>query len=842
MARPVEGTPAQREPVPNAQKEAFKREKQLCHIFPIIRAVSLIVNGWPKNPFLGRMAHEAPMKIAYVADIRLPTEKAHGLQIMEMCRAFARNGHDVRLVVPGRTNPLQATPWEYYKMEPSFTIVKVPIVDFIWHDKIFGRFALWLNLPQFWLKASRLVRDFQPDVVYARDPWFAGLDPRAPYVYEAHNFPVRVTWFHRWLWKRAARVVAVTEGLRRAFVSAGVPEAKTRTAHDGVDAAKFEVKETKAEARAKLGLPGEPFLAVYTGHLYPYKGADDLLEACARLRSGARVLFVGGRPDDLARLTARAETLGVANVAFTGMVPHAEVPLYLRAADAAVLPTRASGRHAAEFLSPLKLFEYLAAGKAIIATGTPSVREVLSERSVVFVPPSDPIALAQALDALAGAPEKREALEREALALAEGCSWTRRAEDVLRELSEPKLVETWLARYRAELLAAGLAFAVRAFYVAFFTQIKIEGGDGPAYLGLSDYVRGLAETVPKENLRFFPVGYPYFLAAIRSLFGNELHWVRLAQAVLSSATVFVGAFAARAWLGRKEGFFAGILLAVYAPLVLESGIIYTETLYAFLLTSAVVLAALAMQRQRPRHALAAGIGFMLAGLTRELGFYQAFLFGAWAIISRRSWKLAVLLVFPTVLAFAGISLRNASIAEKYALSQRPLVAKNYEQALREPTLAEHLFAPSRWHLYFEGGYLYWRFPHRLGDLGAGEPIEGKANPEGGVVYHLSLKPGSFMAPQPAWQAMAKWLLVLTHWFVLFLASYGLCRGKLPREAKIGFTIAIFFAFATIMLGGMHRLQAFEDFEPLARYRFPTDVLILLLAVAGGQALARRFKR
>ncbi len=802
----------------------------------------MIVNGWPEWRFLGRIAIKAPMKIAYVADIRLPTEKAHGLQIMEMCQAFARNGHEVRLIVPRRRNPLQATPWEFYKMEPSFTIVQVPIVDFIWYDKVFGRFALWLNLPQFWFKAARIVRAFNPDVVYARDPWFSVLDPRARYVFEAHNFPERVTGIHRWLWKRAARVVAVTEGLRRAFVAAGVPEAKTETSHDGVDASKFETKETRAEARAKLGLPNDAFLAVYTGHLYPYKGADDLLEACARLRPGMRVLFVGGRPDDLARLKARAEALGASNVAFTGMVPHARVPLYLRAADAAVLPTRASGRHAAEFLSPLKLFEYLASGKAIVATRTPSVQEVLSDHSAVFVPPSDPASLAQALIALSEDPAKKEFLERESLALARGCSWTHRAEQVLRELPPPQPASAWHRRYRAEIAAAVLAFAVRAFYVACFPQFKIVGGDGTAYLGLSDYVRGLVENVPKEDLRFFAVGYPYFLAAVRSVFGPDLLWIRLAQSLVSAATVFVIALAGRLWLGRKEGLMAGLLLAAYTPLVLESGILYTETLYTFLLTSAVVFAVLSIQRGNARYALVAGLGFVLSGLTRELGLYQAVLFSGWALLSKRAWKISALILIPTLLAFGGLSLRNASIAKKHALSQQPLVAKNYEKALLEPTFFEFVFAPARWHLYAEGAYLYWRFPHRLGDVGAGEPIEGKSEPDGDVVYHLNTKPGYFMAIQPARQVVVKWLLVLTHGFLLVLAAYGLWRGFLPREAKWGFAIAILFAFATMMLGGLHRLQGFEGFEPLARYRFPTDPMILLLAVAGAQAVGYRRKR
>ncbi|MFA5853689.1 MAG: glycosyltransferase [Patescibacteria group bacterium] len=782
------------------------------------------------------------MNIAYVANVRLPTEKAHGLQIMSMCRAFARNGHKVRLVVPKRKNIHDESPWAFYGFREEFEIVHVPIYDFISHDRVLGRVALWLNTLQFLIAARRTVRRFKPDVVYAREAWYGSLAPEVPHVFEAHDFTSRVTPLHRRWWKRVARIVTVTNGLKKVFAAQGVPEEKMTVAHDGVDEATFAVRDTKAEARAILGLPSESFLAIYTGHLYDYKGADDLLEAAVSVPQHVKILFVGGRPNDLARLKARAAELRTTNVLFAGQVPHAKIPTYLRAADVAVLPTRGTDRHASEFLSPLKLFEYLAAGKALVATDLPSVREVLSGTTALFVPPSDPAALAKALSTLAESPARVASLEQESLRLAATHTWTRRAESVLAGLKASREAQPWYARYRVELLCAVLAFALRSLYVAYVPQLNIEGGDGTIYLSLSDYVRGLVETVPKNDLRFFPVGYPYFLAAIRGIFGNDLLWIRLAQSLLSAATVFVGALAARHWLGRKTGLLAGVLLATYSPLVLESGIIYTETLYTFLLTSAVVVAVLAVQHERLRYACLAGFGFMLAGLTRELGFYQALLFGGWALLSRRSWKLAALLVIPTLLAFGGLSLRNTAIAEKHALREQPLVSKNYEQALFEPTLLEFLFSPSRWHFYVEGTYLYWRFPHRLGDVGAGEPVEDKTNPDGDVVYHLNPKAGYFMAVQPMRQVIVKWLLVLTHWFVLFLAAYGFWRGKFSREVKIGFALAILFAFGTIMLGGMHRLQAFEGFEPLARYRFPTEPLILLLAVAGAQALELRRKR
>ena len=773
------------------------------------------------------------MRIAYVANVRLPTEKAHGLQIMEMCRAFALSGHEVRLIVPKRRNPLKASPWEFYGIAPRFEIVEARMLDFIALDRLLGRLALWLNLLQFRFSAVRAVRAFQPDLVYARDPWFSGLAPEARYVYEAHDFPSRVGLLHRVLWKRAARIVTVTDGLRRAFVEAGVPAEKIVVAHDGVDAAKFSIAKSKSEARRELGLPEEGFIAVYTGHLYPYKGADDLLEACAQLHEASRVVFVGGRPDDLARLKARAAELGIKNAIFAGQVPHARVPLYLRAADAAVLPTRAADRHASEFLSPLKLFEYLAAGKAIVATGLPSVREVLDERSAVFVPPSDPEALAKALDDLADVPARVAGLEGESLRLATEHSWTRRAERVLTGLPEPHPIRTWVRKYRAELGCALLALAIRVLYVAFFPQANLGGGDGVIYLQLSDMIRGLRDHVDGAPL-FFPILYPYFLAAIRSLFGGNLIWIRLAQSLLSAGTVFLMALMARRWLGRQAGLATGLLGAFYVPMILESGVLYTETLYAFCLTAAVGAAILAVQEKRVRIALASGAAFVLAGLTRELAFYQAALFAAWAALARRSWKLALLILLPTLIALGGVALRNKAIASAHALTSQPLVSKNYESALTEPSTARLLFAPDRWHLYLEGLYLYLRLPDRIGDLGTGVPIDDKPHPQGDVVYHFN--PNELVARQPAAQVFAKGMLAVFHWCLLLLAAYGFWRGRLAKEAKIGLAVPILFAFLTILIYGVHRVQGFTGLEPLARYRFPSEPFILILSVAGAQAL------
>ena len=172
----------------------------------------------------------------------------------------------------------------------------------------------------------------------------------------------------------------------------------------------------------------------------------------------------------------------------------------------------------------------------------------------------------------------------------------------------------------------------------------------------------------------------------------------------------------------------------------------------------------------------------------------------------------------------------------YRLQGRPReVGRQHGEALRE-TIRAHLDL-----IYTQGTQRSQISPDsaRRWALAFG-PIIADAAPDGDIVLHLDLKRP--FAPQPAHQVAAKLLLTLFHWMILALAAYGLARGTIPRRVKIGLMIPIVFAFGTIMFYGIQRLQGFEGLEPLARYRFPSEPFILILAVSGAYALQARRKR
>jgi glycosyltransferase involved in cell wall biosynthesis len=182
--------------------------------------------------------------------------------------------------------------------------------------------------------------------------------------------------------------------------------------------------------KQEAGSAVENPIVAYAGHLYAWKGVDVLLEAIA-LVPAVRGLIVGGHEaePDLGRVRGLAERLGIAaRVTFTGLVAPGHVPDLLRTATILALPNPASAI-SNRFTSPLKLFEYMAAGRAIVASDLPSVREVLHDGvDALLVPPGDAVALAGAIRRLVAEPALAEQLGRRAAEAAPRYSWSRRAE------------------------------------------------------------------------------------------------------------------------------------------------------------------------------------------------------------------------------------------------------------------------------------------------------------------------------------------------------------------------------------------------------------------------------
>lgn len=363
-----------------------------------------------------------------------------------MCAAFVAAGAEVTLYYPDRHNLPEFTgvdPRDYYGVARNFTLCPIPCVD--WFHR--SRGWLWLEHPIFLLLTAtyalaltaRFASGRQADVYYSRDPIALALlgialpPVRGRLFFEAHALPRSRLGrrLYRLMLARARGIVAITQGLRAQLMGLGLPSGSILVAPDGVDLRLYEGR-TREGARERLGIGPHEKIAVYTGHLYEWKGAAIFAEAMAGLDGLARGLIVGGRPGEVARLRGQIDGRGWRNVALVGQVPPALVVEYQVAADVLVLPNSARTEISLRHTSPLKLFEYMAAGRPIVASDLPSLREVLRDgENALLVPPDDPAALVDGLRRALSDAVLAERLGAQARRDVQAYTWEGRAQWVL---------------------------------------------------------------------------------------------------------------------------------------------------------------------------------------------------------------------------------------------------------------------------------------------------------------------------------------------------------------------------------------------------------------------------
>ena len=239
----------------------------------------------------------------------------------------------------------------------------------------------------------------------------------APLLQEAARYrtlaePEVADMLERSVLRRADLVLAVSGPLARYAQARGAR--RVSVSPNGVDVGLFAPRATHAT--------GKPS-AVFAGTLRPWHGIETLAGAWRLLGPAAPPLTVVG--DGAGR-----RLLEGAGARMTGALPHHEVPGVLACADIGIAPYAAD---APPYFSPLKLFEYLAAGLAVVAAAIPGVTELVDERTAVLVPPGDPGALADAVASLAADRRRLARLGRAGRALAEQNTWGHRAREVLRE-------------------------------------------------------------------------------------------------------------------------------------------------------------------------------------------------------------------------------------------------------------------------------------------------------------------------------------------------------------------------------------------------------------------------
>jgi glycosyltransferase involved in cell wall biosynthesis len=371
---------------------------------------------------------------------------------MKMCEGMATLGHDVELLHPWRhqTDPVLAEtdPFIYYGIKHTFRLRTVSNWDVI-------RLERWLPEPALrpllaahevgWgLLAARRAAQANPDLIYTRNASFAYWAARLGLAcaFEAHLPPSRRTApFVRGLSRSSAlrAVFALTSHTAAELEAAGMPSQKIEVLPDAADLAAFANAPAKEEARRQLDLPSGRQIIGYIGRFETMgkeKGIRDLIRAMAvpaLRRADPLLLCVGGPMDPVTEYLALAGCIGVPSSAlrFVDRVPTTEMPTWLAALDVGAMPYPAT-EHYPTAISPLKLFEYMAAGLPIVATDLPALREVLHDgENALLAAPGNPEALANALSVVLEDAGVARALGDRARRAAAQYTWHRRAERAL---------------------------------------------------------------------------------------------------------------------------------------------------------------------------------------------------------------------------------------------------------------------------------------------------------------------------------------------------------------------------------------------------------------------------
>jgi glycosyltransferase involved in cell wall biosynthesis len=371
------------------------------------------------------------MKICCISTSQVPSVTANSMQLMKACQALAQIGHEVELVVPSGGQPVV---WE--EMMSFYGLTTAFPVTWLKADPLFKRYDFCKN-------AVAYARRQKVDLIYtwALQSAIFALWYGTPVMLELHDMPsgkAGPLLFRLFLRARGPkRLLCITQALQqkleKEYQVTFTPKQAAVTPN-AVELERYQNLPDAPAARLELGLP-EKLTAVYTGHFYAGRGLDILYHLAASFPQ-VNFIWAGGRASELEQVRQALAEKKLENVVLTGFIENRKLPLYQAAGDILLMPYEtsiagSSGGNSAEICSPMKMFEYLAAGRAILTSDLPVIREVLNENNARFLPPEDPDAWRDGFEELMNHPEIRLSLSAQAKADAVSYTWTARAEKAL---------------------------------------------------------------------------------------------------------------------------------------------------------------------------------------------------------------------------------------------------------------------------------------------------------------------------------------------------------------------------------------------------------------------------
>ncbi len=371
------------------------------------------------------------MRLRYVSTIELPSNLANRIQILQVSDAFSRLVDDFALFVRSYRD-IESVRKEYaigpFHIE-QFRVKRIP----------------GLQAVQYLAKVMKTLRSEKPDFIYVREPILAAfLSLFYNVVFELHKkddtFIERICYFI--LSRRVKCIVTVNKNLNSVFKKYGC-QAPIRAEPDGVAVKNFSIGISKEQCRKKCGLPKRKKIIGYVGRLTTMgvdKGFEHVLRALKVLRgrrSDFIFLNVGVLPSERAGLEEITKRHGLFDIVdMREYIPYNKVPLYLKSCDVLIIPYPWT-EHFAFFMSPLKLFEYMASGVPIVSSDLPAIKQIIENgRNGVLYKHDDDTGFADALDHVLSDSSFASRIAVQARKDVDYYSWDNRAKRIIQSLKK----------------------------------------------------------------------------------------------------------------------------------------------------------------------------------------------------------------------------------------------------------------------------------------------------------------------------------------------------------------------------------------------------------------------
>lgn len=371
------------------------------------------------------------MKIVYLSNSLIPSQSANSVHVMKMANALYELGHEVILI--GMKNSAQSEEEikEIYGVNKNVTLKLIKSKKIRYIKNIFNG-----------KESSILALENKPDLIIGRsqEAFYFLANSGIPYDFESHEpvfnpqYKLNGLFFKRLMLRKILSskdirgFVLISEKLKKLYDFRSFPDLKVIVAHDGADIVNFDEKQELQGISDKLKVG-------YIGKFHKGRGLNIVLNVAQKL-SEIEFHLLGGSRDDLNNFYHDIQISN--NIYFYNYINPADVYKYRNSFDILIAPYQneeniGAGINTTNYMSPIKIFEYMASKKPIVASDFKVLREILNKKNAILVPPDNVDAWINAIKRLEN-DQLREKLANQAyLELKEKYTWKKRAERILKE-------------------------------------------------------------------------------------------------------------------------------------------------------------------------------------------------------------------------------------------------------------------------------------------------------------------------------------------------------------------------------------------------------------------------